>query len=135
MNTLSDTDERKARLSVWPVYVAAVAVACACGQFLFIFAYSGEYGWERYPTEMVFYVTWIILGVMAIAGLAMLRPWGWWCAAVFAAGWAVFWLVMLLSRNLPLILSLPNLALLALLIRALTTRRQLFFPPQPDGEE
>jgi len=83
MNTLSDTDEDRARPSVWPVYVAMVAITLACGVILPFMPIGGKYGWQEFPTLIVFGAASVLLGVVAIAGLATLRPWGWWCGA----GW------------------------------------------------
>jgi len=46
MNTHSHTDKGKARLSVWPVYLAEVAIALACGVIVPFVLVGGEYGWQ-----------------------------------------------------------------------------------------
>ena len=104
MNTLSDTDESRARPSVWPVYLAIVAITLACGVIVPFVLVGGEYGWQKFPTLMAFGVASALLGLVAVGGLAMRRPWGWWCGvgwtSIFAAyvGWFA-WVGLIAPTN------------------------------------
>ena len=152
MNTLSDTDEGRAKPSVWPVYVAKV-VLVAVGAGL---VNSGLEGWTSYHLgtgadvlgRAGLQAALPVLGFVAIFGLAGLRAWGWWCAVVFTAGLAVLGGWVLLSRIVlsshgpdiaPIteVIVLPAVwpAVVVLLTWILATRRGLFFPPKPEGEE
>ena len=84
MNMLSDTDKRRARPSVWPVYVA-VAVLLAIGALMLYPVLSGP-GISPQPPPQSVYVeesrqwydfglgVWGILGLVAAVGLVRLRP-------------------------------------------------------------
>ena len=78
-----------------------------------------------------------IFGIVTAVGLAVRRPWGWWCGVV--------WLVLLVCWQAVKVaaLGLPNppsafvltVAPPVLIAWGLITCRQLFFPPKPEGEE
>jgi len=122
MNTLRDTDESKARPSVWPVYVAAGVITL--GSVLYVISV----------------ITWplVLFGSVTILGIVRLRPWGWWCGVV----WTGLFTILLLTQEwageatfagydfLPFSAALPFL-----LVWSLATRRQLFFSPKQEGEE
>lgn len=102
-----------------------------------------------------------LFGVITAIGMMRLRPWAWSCGRGFFAPWIVFGGLGLLSaiiHGLFLIIvpflpapgptSLPRTETLGgiafdavclvaalLLVKALTTRRRLFFPAKPEGEE
>ena len=85
-----------------------------------------------------------MLGFVTAWGLVRLRPWGWWCAVVwvsiFAAGSALFvslgfFILPGPSKPDEYVDAFLLLITIVLLIRLLATRRQLFFPPKPAGEE
>ena len=147
MNTLSDTDEGKARPSVWPVYVAAVTITilglmCMAPQFRVLTAV------EQYEFAAWIYTAfWAaavfgLFGVVTGIGMLRLRPWGWLCGVVFAGVWAVHNGIALLVMTTAVSREGPELApatnyvpfvavnLVAgiLLIVILATRRRLFFP-------
>ena len=62
MNTLGDTDEGRAKPSVWPVYVAALVIA-ACSLFFWLLV--GPPGlWAA------------LFGCAIVWGLLELDPWG-----------------------------------------------------------
>ncbi len=88
MNTLTDTDEGKARPSVWPVYLAIGAVVAISLLFgltgLVHVVSSGKYGWWVSPAWAGFYAVYGLLGAVGAVGLTMLRPWGYWCAVAWA---------------------------------------------------
>ncbi len=154
MNTPRDTDEGRARPSVWPVYVAA-AVIVAVGVWV-IYPLIGPYVFFRPRTEWVdllrsplgLVVAWVLLGFVAAVGLVGLRSWAWWCAVIFTAGWALEGASAVLDR---IVVSFHRpdiqpstevirfatawLVVLALMLVPLVARRQLFFPPKPEREE
>jgi len=152
MNTLSDTDEGRTRPSVWPAYLAAVVLVPvgasigSQGVGLALMSFGGEdtVGLLERGTEAIVGLSAYgllaamgLLGLVAAVGLAGLRPWGWWCTAVFAASWAMVCLLVVvwwLLDERPFFFAAPSLGLLTLLVLVLTTRRQLFFPPKPEGE-
>jgi hypothetical protein len=87
---------------------------------------------------------WGLLGPVAAVGLLGLRSWGWWCAVVFTSIWMAvggFFCYAYLSGVMPAtdyefitwVLLWP--VTVVLLVPPLATRRQLFFPPKPAGEE
>ena len=141
MNTLTDTDEGRARPSVWPVYVAAVVVLIVDLQNLF------------FPGVMLTQAALGLIGVAAAIGMLLLREWGWWCGILFAGVWIVLlgmpllWMifdVLLTTRShgpvpTPLASIMVFLAVclvpVSLLLWVLATRRRLFFPPKQEGEE
>jgi len=171
MNTLSGTDEGRARPSVWPVYVIAAVVLIVNWGFLImsiVLAWLGVSGVEKLGLAIappfstlfgprglfVYEFFWFIvaaaaefglIGVLAGVGLTLGRRWGWWCGVLWASmlaeclGWHV--LTYLESSGDQRVLGdlttliIPGVVLLALLIWTLVTRRRLFFPPKPEGEE
>ena len=161
MNTLSDTDEGRARPSVWPVYVAAVVILVVGLGLLypvvdylsFMVVSEGSLGnfETSYLMPVLLYSSIGLFGCVTALGLVLLRSWGWWCAAVwagiFAAGLVYLGLGCLTSPGLLaigggaallfFIVFVAPLGLVAIvqLIRLLETRRQLFFSTKPEGEE
>ena len=152
MNTLGDTDEEKARPSVWPVYAAAATIG-----FVSLFGGLLVLPQLAHPAEVEYAVAgYVLFGVLTCFGVAWLRPWGWWCAVV----WTII-LLRLLTLGTPSMLLVfryyskahpdqplaswlvPGLVLVlsvwgaftALLVWPLVARRQLFFPPNPEREE
>ena len=129
MNTLSDTDEGRARPSVWPLYVAA-AVLLISGAWT---VYSSIDILGMYMLVAV----WGLIGLLAAFGLMALRPWGWWLAAV----WVVALIGFAVRSTIPQYMQVYGVVppwvppAIVLLAWPLATRRQLFFPPKPEGEE
>ncbi len=156
MNTLGGTDEGRARPSVWPVYVVAVVILVVGLWLLFQFVdHLSFLVSEGIPLDLksdllplLLCVSIGLFGWVTAWGLVWLRSWGWWCAAVWAGIFAVG-LVSLgfgcldlwnIGETGPLfffiVLVAPlGLVAIVLLIRLLESRRQLFFPPKPAGEE
>jgi len=162
MNTLSDTDERGARASVWPVYVAAgvlVAIAahvnlpwvtsanCGCSE-LRMAPIECFLNWLALYEQWMPSIVWGLLGFVAACGLVCLRPW-WWCAVLFAVTYTA-WGGLGLYDAIVVSVFAPELAWPAadyiteitpflvaavLLMVVLATRRRLFFPPKQEGEE
>ena len=101
MNTHRDTDKRKARPSVWPVYVAAVVLVpvgvfiglVGVAPFMMTVFAGGVFGGGAEDLAILSAFGLIAamgpLGLAAAVGLSGLRPWGWWCTAIFAGGWAM----------------------------------------------
>ena len=155
MNTLRDTDKRRARPSVWPVYLAA-AIIVAVGVWV-IYPFIGPYVFFHPRTEWAdllrsplgLVVAWVLLGFVAAVGLVGLRPWARWYAALFAVtctAWGGLGLsdAIVVSVFAPelawptadyIIEITPWLAVAVLLVVVLVTRRQLFFPPKQESEE
>ncbi len=101
MNTPKDTDEGRARPSVWPVYVAAIAVLIVGLVFLAVAldvyvlkATTPEYRWgiEGFGPWSWLYAAaaYGLFGVVTAIGMLRLRRWAWWCAAVFVARWIAY---------------------------------------------
>ena len=159
MNTLIDTDEGKAKPSVWPVYVAAAIVLLVSLQVLarlvkpmladILIEYFGDVvRWSWVP-----YATYGFFGVVTTWGLVRPRPWVWWCVVVWSivfvvAGGAVILYVFFVAGYPPetpaeatgiaLLMSLTCagwVGATAFLTWVLATRRRLFFPPKPADEE
>ena len=160
MNTLRDTDEGRARPSVWPVYVMSATI---------LLDSVSSYFWDWVPPLSPMYVAHLEkfeqllpcandfallmqplvpyallfglygwLGIVAAIGLVQLRYWGWWSAVAWTAGrflWAIFVGANMPSHCWSISETLLNLALFAMLAWVLATRRQLFFPPKPEGQE
>ena len=159
MNTLGDTDEGRARPSVWPVYLVA-AVIVAVGVWLIYLwlrpsdlppydprLYSRSERWAHLLVEVEFWA-WVLLGFVAAVGLVGLRLWAWWCAVVFTAGWALLGGVDVLdritsgTRHTPypspaevIPFATARLVVLALLLVPLLTRRRLFFRTKQGRKE
>ena len=164
MNTLGDTNEAKARPSVWPVYVAAVVVLIVglasfamVSTFHSLMSIAKETG-ESVPDAffqdvMLAQATLGLLGVVAAIGMLRLRRWGWWCGIVFTGVWIAGNVLALLGMIFAAVeragghgpLATPQISTIAfivvcfvvavLLIVVLATRRRLFFPPKPAGEQ
>ncbi len=138
MNTHRDTDEGKARPSVWPVYVVAAIVGAVSLQ-----AVAGLFSGLYFNSPVV------LFGFVTIWGLVRLRRWGWWCGAVWTSlaivGLVGLGLAFLATRRdiggelflgfFVFFVGLPGLITIALFMWVLATRRQLFFPPKPEHEE
>ena len=169
LNTLRDTNEPKARPSVWPVYVVAVVVLIVGGMPLLIFGQTllSAEGIRELSAEAAFFavvlaaVAYGLFGVITAIGMMRLRPWAWSCGRGFFAPWIVFGglgllgvivdgLFLIVSTFLPMPERAPPrrtetldgiafdavcLVVALLLVKVVTTRRQLFFPPKPEGEE
>ena len=158
MNTLRDTAEGRPRPSVWPAYVAAALIGghSLLASVLFVLAIKGSLFLDvvmillgcslaleflrLFPGFLfgcLLYVAWIAVGLLATWGVARLRAWGWWCAAVWIVGLLVRTSLVIRARAFPWSIAgtLYVLTLYAILIWSLATRRQLFFPPKPEGEE
>ena len=160
MNTLSDTDERPAKPSVWPVYVAIVVVliaglaSIALGWVSHRLLSIAEESGESWPGAFLRNI-WLaqatlgLLGVVAAIGMLRLRGWGWWCGSLFAGAWIVGSLVPLLGSTLRvfsretvpaphidvIVFEAACIVVAVLLLGVLATRRQLFFPPKQAGED
>ena len=149
MNTLSDTDNSRARPSIWPVYLAAAVVLLISvslssnGARRCIFAGEGL----LHPL-FVFQFSYGLFGGLAGIGMALLRPWGWWGVVVFAGIWTIyggaacgvaglfFWPPHSgLAVMMALFVIASWLGPTILLVSVLTTRRQLFFPPTQEAVE
>ncbi len=161
MNTLGGTDEGRARPSVWPVYVAAGVIGLLSVQLwysafgLLVLAYTP---YAICPALSGFF------GFLTSWGLVRLRPWGWWCAVVWSIIFIALFgfvfseaphlnlaaiIVYALIARLPVPLMVtaaeitrgvtnPSVrwsAFIILVVVPLATRRRLFFPPKPEGEE
>ncbi len=158
MNTLRDTDERKARPSVWPVYVAAAVMGLGGLACLSLLVWSTlDLGlWPLMSLDMA--LLGVGLGaVIGAVGLARLRRWGWWYAVVLTcistaclASFVSDWVQPappntatttyhapdpeVVIREL-VSFGVPWLTTILVLVWVLTTRRQLFFPSKQEGEE
>ena len=133
MNTLIDTDEGRARPSVWPVYVVAAVIGVA-SLVIALPNFSSLLGPRGF---LVFF------GLLTAYGLFRLRTWAWWCALLWTVVVAVtVTLVMLLvalcsgmaaaesghsTSGWWAIAMVPGFALVVLLVWPLVARRQLFF--------
>ena len=126
MNTLSDTDEGKARPSVWPVYVTAAIIGVLSILFLGPVAISATGLYRLYAVYGLF-------GIVAVVGVVRLRSWGWWAALIWVAVYTaiVVWGTVFTARlGYPqgwrvLLVFGPQVGFCAWF---LATRRQLFFP-------
>jgi len=157
MDTLSDTDEGKGKPSVWPVYVAAAVIGLVS---MYLFSYAvilpvfsemlelmASAGWRGQPdTQFIRFAPYALtlfglLGLAAVTGAVLLRSWGWWCATVWTVMFATLCVfihvrVLLGSGSTESLFLLPVwLVPVALIVWPLATRRRLFFPPKPEGEE
>ena len=157
MNTLSDTDEGRARPSVWPVYVTSGIIAVVGALAVSVF-FVVVLSFPTIPPEktwaFVFGLAYMglcgALSLVSAIGTILLRPWAWWLATVWGYLVGLSGFIGLLGgaheilfapEKSPLNLdegldkSLLLLALGAFVVWALKTRRRLFFPTKPDGEE
>ena len=148
MNTLGDTDEGRARPSVWPVYVAAGMVGVDGLLFLFFGIWGGLANQDNDVEALAFGVLFGLTGALGVAaawGLFRLRPWAWWWGVASSSVVVGSCLLALLGLVVPwhtrldevasglsfwLILAVP-----LVLLWILVTHQHLFFPPKPEGEE
>ncbi len=155
MNTLRDTDEGRARPSVWPVYVMSAVFGL---QSLLIVAIAVCAVWEVQQPEESYWTGAQILGVsgktmvtgiaclfglfglfciVAAVSASKLRPWAWWFFAVLSAVClpGIAWEMWHDYAEYSLQEIVVKGCLLFLVLWPLVTRRQLFFSPKPeDGE-
>ena len=99
MNTLSDTDEGKARPSVWPVYVAAVVIGLTSLHLccmLVTQAYVDSSLVLSIGAKVLFMLAvywpltiYMLLGILASWGILRFRPWGWWCGVLWTITLAI----------------------------------------------
>ncbi len=147
MSTIGDTDEGKARSSVWPVYLAAAIVALVSLGLLtrVIQIWIAGYYLDL-PFRVALCGIWGFLGLLTTWGLVRLRPWGWWSVVVwsviplgvfgvfilFLAVWGGDSITTTAQANsiilLVSILYATWVGTIALLVWLLATRRRLFFP-------
>jgi len=125
MNTLRETDEGRARPSVWPVYVTAAIIGVISLMFLGPVAISATGVFRLYAVYGLF-------GIVTVVGVVRLRWWGWWSALVWVAVYTAIlvWGTVLTSRLgysqgwRVLLVFGPQVGFCAWF---LATRRQLFF--------
>ncbi len=153
MNTFGDTDEGRARPSVWPVYVMSALVGLYTIPWLLIallFAalgpgkgtWSGPRIGELSDGALQFIALLLVaclglFGIITVYGASKLRPWGWWFVIVWLAlysAWVACFYALGLEPAPSWIEMLLGCVLLALIVWPLVTRRRLFFPPKPEGE-
>ena len=155
MNTLSDTDEGRPRPSVWPVYVMSAVVGL---QSLALVVVAVCAVWEVQQPEESYWTGAQILGVsgktmvtviaslfglfglfciVAAVSASKLRPWAWWVIAVqFAVGLLLTAWDMWTGYTEYSLLGIVGGGCIAFAVLwPLVTRRRLFFPPKPAGEE
>ncbi len=158
MNTLRDTNERQARPSVWPVYVAGAIIGLFSLSFtgwvwfLPMMAQQPADVWQQlHPASEDFhnliqqFVPYALLfslyglfGIATAVGAVLLRSRAWWCAVAWVtlyAAWYVYVIANVGVSGLSPTKALITVAFYALIIWPLATRRRLFFPPKPEGEE
>ena len=153
MNTLRDTDEGRARPSVWPVYLAAAVVlviSLAALTMLVLQWLDSPVQPRDIPLALLSVspaAGFGLFGLLTVVGLVLVRPWGWWCGvawtAMFFSNGLTWYVVVGLGFTLDcrealvylIVFALLGLPSLGLLIWPLVTRRRLFFPPKPEGEE
>ncbi len=151
MNTLRDTDEGRARPSVWPVYVMSAIIG------LFSLSFTG-WVWfvpwtARLPAEVyqhlhpaseefhnliqrfvpyaLLFSLYGLFGIATAVGAVLLRSWAWWCAVAWItlyATWYAYVIANLGTSGLSPTTALITVAFYALIIWPLATRRRLFFP-------
>ena len=135
MNTLSDTDEEKARPSVWPVYVAAAVLGGAglltvAAGVTILFVSPEDWGWGLIAVPVGAF------HILVAFGLLRLRPWAWWCGILWLCGGGLSSLWYIFSNPPALLYEGVSIALTTgLPVWVLATRRQLFFRPKPEREE
>ena len=149
MNTLRDTDKRRARPVVGlvrgmsaliGVISAGLAAMMAAGVWLrWVLVQNvgaAPVAW-RDMTWPAFVILAGLFGVCAAVGAYRLRPWGWWAVVVWAALYFIVAVPDLAGLSRGEISHWAVLEVSSLIIVALTliASRQLFFPPKPEGEE
>ena len=76
--------------------------------------------------------------ILAAVGMVRFRAWGWWCAVIYVAMYAaltILHVIGVIPIPAPWILLVLGLIVhIVLFVWPLATRRQLFFPPKPEGE-
>jgi len=154
MNTLRDTDEGRARPSVWPVNLAAAGPGLIGLVFLILgivnLAQTVQLIFEGHYAAMLrlgspwglpfFYLGVGLWGIIWALGLVRLRPWGWWYAAISTGIFTASYLYVAFGFPwheggaaggamiaMLLLAALPAFIIIVLLVWVLATRRQLFF--------
>ncbi len=131
MNTPMDTDEGRPRPSVWPVYVATVLVAIYgvwdLGTAVLLLLTQAEVD-VALATYALLRAVRGLFAVLAAVGLVLLRAWGWWCTVIYVAMFVVFASLLVVVEPHQLGAYLWDMAVIALLVWPLATRRRLFFP-------
>ena len=127
MNTLRDAHDRRAKPSVWPVYVTAVIIGVLSLMFLGPVSLSSTGPFRLYAVYGLF-------GIVTVVGVVRFRSWGWWSALVWIAVYTaiVVWGTVLTSRlgAPPGWWAFPVLGLqIGFCVWFLVTRRRLFFLP------
>jgi len=161
MNTLSDTDEGRARPSAWPVYVMSGIIGLFSLSYIswVWFVPMMAQGYAEYPQHFqqvspgahefarlmqrlvpyaLLFGVYGVFGVVTVIGAALFRPWAWWCAVAWLAGnflWQVFLVANIGVTEVSSPAGLITLAFYGLIIWPLATRRRSFFPAKPAGEE
>ncbi len=152
MNTLRDTDEGKARPSVWPVYVmcvlvglyslSAVGYPLVASSVVRLMSPPDVYqtldphmqrwvDWHRWLLPYVaLLVVWGVFGIVAAVGAARFRPWAWWCVALWIVVFAGWWASRCVYLKSGVAFACVGIAWTALIVWPLATRRRLFFPPK-----
>ena len=150
MSTLRETDEGRARPSVWPVYLTAAGIGVMSllllSAALVTFTGSAKLIRTSDPWDILLPI-YALLGLLTASGIIRLRLWAWWCAMV----WIIICVAASGSLLLPMALSrwrgsylITGVAMFGLeisvlvtllLVWPLATRRRLFFPPKPEAEE
>ena len=152
MNTLSDTDEGRARPyigPIWPVWIVCVVLLSLLMSVDFLaeaFGLIDDY-YVKGPEEVLspISLTSLIslvglflgaaLGWLAVWGVAKLRAWGWWCAAIWIGGLLVRTLLLIRGSPWSLFGTVLLLNMYAILVWPLIAWRRLFFPPKAEGEK
>ena len=160
MNT-RDTDEGRARPSVWPVYVISAMIglfslvflswvwfvpwmargyaALSAEQYQFSpSAHQFAHMMKRLAPYALLFGVYGLFGIVTAVGVALFRSWSWWCAVVWGAGlfvWRFFMRMNLPAHRWDVSGILFTLAFFALIVWPLATRRRLFFPPKAEREE
>ncbi len=149
MNTLRDTDEGRARLSVWPVYVmcvlvglyslAAVGYPMVASGVVRLMSPPDVYQtldphmqrWVDWHRLLLPYVAllavWGVFGIVAAIGAARFRPWAWWGVALWIVVFAGHWASRCVYLKSGVAFACVGIAWTALIVWPLLTRRQLFF--------
>ncbi len=157
MNTLTDTDEGKARPSVWAVYVTS-GIFVAVGAVAVYMCFLGVLEFPTIPPEetgtqaflVVYFGLWGAVGLVTAVATSLLRPWAWWLGSVwgYLIGLSGFPLLFaraheslfgsdrfFLELDEVLYQVLVPLAVAVFIVWTLNTRRWLFFPPKPESAE